>query len=1145
MNNIVENVEAAQMRIARKSFRFLSPLIITPSLFWPLPFVQPATALTIEEARERCRETVGRPIVQACMKGQGRGGDREACRAQASPRVRACVHKAMNAAHGRANVPVPVPIEKQTDAPAPELNAVAASFIAPPRTISDITAILEAERPNASQIEKLTTAADAMPPAAGGSKHDLAWFYYMRGTARAQLGRLNEAIDDANKAMEVGRGAVDASTMGRLQQFAGLQYGYAGNPKRSLEIFQSQIRDTNVKGARGFLFGAHRHISGFLIQMGDVEQAEAYLRRSLALIQEVRTSGLPGKRASYAARGQSWEADIEHHRALIFEARGQFREAEAAYRQAELRRRASISAVLSQKNAPPESQLLQHNDYMVLGQARMKTRQGRFAEAEADARRALLSRLKDQGKYNSLTPRYVMGLADVLIEQGRYSEAEKLARVSLDINREVGVAGDAHSTAQLLSVLGGILSLQRKTKQAAEVYAALDNAIAKWDPQRRQTFDLNGSRIYSLYATDRIEAGIAAAEALLKREISRVGDKHFATAAARGTVAVGYLRAGRDADAIREFRTAIPVLMAAARENADDDDTSVTAARRQRLQGIVEAYIGLLAKNRKDTGTDIESETFRLADAIRGQSVQQAVASSSARMIAKDPALADLIRKGQDLTKQINAQLGTLNNVLALPSSERDESGLKAINAAIDKARVDRDKARSEIGRRFPSYADLIDPSAPTVEDIRGTLRPGEAFLSFYLGRDKSFVWAVPKQGPVAFASIAATAGEIESKVAKLREALEPRAETISDIPPFDLALAYEVYSQLLKPVEAGWKSANSLIVVTNGALGLLPLSLLPTAPVQLKDGEDVPFAAYRNVPWLARSHAVSMVPSAAALRMLRQLPRGSDKREPLIGFGDPYFSVDQAAAALQPSNETPIEVAAVTSRGIPLRRRAAPQTDGVDSADLAQLPRLPDTADELRSIALSLQVDPSKVLHLGSDANERTVKGIDLSRFRIVAFATHGLMPGDLNGLTHPALALSAPNVADVDGDGLLTMEEVLALKLDSDWVVLSACNTGKGVGAGGEAVSGLGRAFFYAGTRTLLVTNWAVHSASARELVTDIFARQASDAKLARAEALRQAMLALMDGPGQKSEAGKTVFTYAHPMFWAPYSIIGDGGG
>ena len=109
---------------------------------------------------------------------------------------------------------------------------------------------------------------------------------------------------------------------------------------------------------------------------------------------------------------------------------------------------------------------------------------------------------------------------------------------------------------------------------------------------------------------------------------------------------------------------------------------------------------------------------------------------------------------------------------------------------------------------------------------------------------------------------------------------------------------------------------------------------------------------------------------------------------------------------------------------------------------------------------------------------------------------------------------------------------------------MVLSACNTGAGAGAGAEAASGLGRAFFYAGTRALLVTNWSVHSQSAKDLVTDLFKRQADDPKLTRGEALRQAMMALADGKGYVDSSGKTEFAYAHPLFWAPYTIIGDGG-
>jgi len=432
----------------------------------------PAWGLTLEQAREQCRDSVGRPIVQACMRTKGFGPGmrpgggpdaepvRAACSAQASPKVKVCMEKAMGAAHGRANVAVAAPVEKKLDPS--EFGALPAGFVAPPRTITDITAILDAEKPDPAVLEKLKTAADATPPA-GTSKRDLAWFYYTRGNARAQLGRLNDAIEDANKAVETGQGAGDAKFVSRLRQFAGSQYAIAGNPKQSLTIFESQIRGTNVKGAKGQLFGGYRQIASLLLQMGDIEQAEAYLRRSQALLQEARTSGFPTWRASYATYGQSWESDIEFNRAMIFEARGQFRDAETAYRQAELRRVASIKPILEQQNAPPESQMRQSIDYLILSQARMKAKQGRLSEAEADARRALVSRLQDQGKYNSFTPRFVMGLASVLVEQGRHDEAEKLARVSIEISREVGIANDSHATANLLLSLGSMLILQRKT----------------------------------------------------------------------------------------------------------------------------------------------------------------------------------------------------------------------------------------------------------------------------------------------------------------------------------------------------------------------------------------------------------------------------------------------------------------------------------------------------------------------------------------------------------------------------------------------------------------------------------------------------------------------------------------------------------
>ncbi|MFZ5714912.1 MAG: CHAT domain-containing tetratricopeptide repeat protein [Bradyrhizobium sp.] len=1098
-----------------------------------------AAALSREAAIENCRMTVGKPIVQACMRSGG--ANLEACRAKASPQVRACAMAALNAANGRANVAVELP--KET---APKLEAGTAlpkDFVAPPRSIADITAVLDGDKPDEKMIAELKSDADAVPTGKE-SRQDLAQLYFDRANARAQLGRLGEAMSDADKAVEVGRGAVNPNLLGRMLQLQSLQHAVAGDPRRSLEIMQRLLRESaSMPGAKGMQFVTNRGIAAVLIQMGDLSQAEAYLRRSQTAIQEARTSGHPNWRAAYAKFGQSWEGELELARALIFEARGQFADAEAAYRNAELRKRASMKAIMDSDDPPAETILLQAIDGAVLSQARMKAKQGRLAEAEVDARRALLSRLKDTGKYNSVTPRFVMGLAGILVDQGRYEEAEKLGRVALEINKTVGVPEDSQATVQLLSQLAGILTLRRQNAEASEMFARIDKAVAGWDPQRRQVFELNPSRILSLYGSGQLDAGIAAAEQLVKKQIARVGDNHFDTASARGTLAVGLMRARRDAEAIREFKAAIPVMMASANENADDENTTVVAARSQRLQTIVESYLLLLG--REGAGKDIGEETFSLADAVRGRSVQQALAASSARAAAKDPALAELVRKEQDLTKQVNAQLGTLNNVLALPAAERDEKGVQQIQASIATLRGQRDKARQEIKQKFPTYADLVSPKPPSVAEIRATLADDEAMLSFYFGQNGSFVWAVPRSGPVVFAPVQAKSGDIETKIRKLREALEPQAAMISDIPPFDLKLGHELYELLLKPVESGWKPAKNLIVVTNGALGLLPLSLLPTAPAEVAAEEDPLFVGYRNVPWLARTHAVSTVPSAAALRTLRQLPPGKPGRGDLVAFGDPYFNSEQHAEAEGGGEKIQVaDAGGNITRGGPLKRRNSPKLEGVDSAELGLLPRLPDTADELKSIALALQADPSKVLFLGKSATESAVKGMNLSGFRILAFATHGLVPGELNGLTQPALALSSPAVTGEGGDGLLTMEEILGLKLDADWVILSACNTGAGAGAGAEAASGLGRAFFYAGTRALLVTNWSVHSQSARQLVTDLFKRQAEDPKLSRSEALRQAAMALADGPGYLNSEGKTEFAYAHPLFWAPYTIIGDGG-
>jgi CHAT domain-containing protein len=177
----------------------------------------------------------------------------------------------------------------------------------------------------------------------------------------------------------------------------------------------------------------------------------------------------------------------------------------------------------------------------------------------------------------------------------------------------------------------------------------------------------------------------------------------------------------------------------------------------------------------------------------------------------------------------------------------------------------------------------------------------------------------------------------------------------------------------------------------------------------------------------------------------------------------------------------------------------------------------------------------PASDIHLRLEATEAAVKTVPLSDYRVIYFATHGLVAGDIKDVAEPSLALSLPKQSTALDDGLLTASEVAQLKLNADWAVLSACNTSAGDKPGAEALSGLARAFFYAGARALLVSHWKVSSTAATRLTTATFDYLKSNPSAGQAEALRRAMLAYMADPSDPDNA--------YPAFWAPFEVAGEG--
>ena len=1004
------------------------------------------------------------------------------------------------------------------------------SFTPPPKTIEDITAILDKEKPDPTAMAEVRATANRSPPT-NISVDALAIFYRDRAIAARKIGDFKKYISDLRTAVNYSKNASDKIRTDTLHDLS-VAESLGGNFASAVK-FRKQGLAATSRRRTGVLSLRQASLARLYALAGDLNAADRLLKDAEATSRFAKFSS---KFADFFA------GFIPRTRAHILDRKGYYDKAEAPYREA-------ISYFTRFRESSPNFRAA---SILILSTGELAEnllRQGKLIEAEVQARSAMSLSLTHAGRYTLHTAVSLKVLTRVIAAQGRAAEAEKLAQAHIEIFEKIGAPADSLSLAHARADLAESLVNQGKWVAAAGEFDSIKQGMAADTTTFDRFFAGNINWALALLGGGRTEEARAVAATAFERARRSLGDRHYDTAEIGGILAMALAQKGERKAALSQFAVALPVLLA--RSRSSDDENTTQAARAVRLRLILEAYIGVLSDIRgsgleREARIDAAAEAFRIADVARGQSVQRALDASSARAAAKDPALADVVRREQDTMKQIGALYGLFANVMAAPTDQRDPAAMRDLRTRIDTLRGARAALAREIEKRFPDYAALMNPKSATIAGTQRSLRAGEAMIATYVGKTKTYVWAVPKTGKATFAIVPLDRERIAAVVGALRGALDPQAATLGDIPPFDVRLSYRLYRALIEPVRNGWKDARSLLVVAHGALGQLPFSVLVTEPGRLATAQSPLFSNHRKVAWLARSHAVTVLPSASALATLRSLPPASPARRGFAGFGDPQFAETRVANARTPETATALASRGLIAvRGMPVHLRAAPKVEGVSSADLAKLPRLPDTADEIKGIALAMNADLTRDVFIGKEANEGRVKSMTLSGYKVLAFATHGLVPGDLNGLTQPALALSSPKVAGGKDDGLLTMGEILGLKLDADWIVLSACNTASGNGAGAEAVSGLGRAFFYAGTRALLVSNWPVETTSARVLTTNIFGRQAKDASLSRAQALRQSLLGLIDGPGFKDGQGNIVFSYAHPIFWAPFSLVGDGGG
>ncbi len=957
------------------------------------------------------------------------------------------------------------------------------------------------------------------PPPSTGSPAELAKTYL----ERAQVARRLQMPERELREIEAGISAVGAEDVEARPLFNRLAQCQADRGDHGAAL-RARRQALKLSTTPGQTYDQQLLIANLHTSLRQRAEARSVLDQAEETLNRLRNG------RNWDRKGSLWQGRYAHALSFYYQTGGQVQQAEPLLRECI----AQIGRHLRGADAEEGSRfyLLSCSDHLagnLLAQGRLREAEAAAADAAAEA--ATLATAQDRPLIRA---RFSGTQVRVLMEQGRYPEARALIeRAVADLKQAVAPEHSAllaHFRWQL-----ALLAMMRGDWREADRLHGAREAGLKGGPQYAvRVGTASPEWVYTLLRLDQRPRALEMARRVVAAREKLFDDRSLGLWEARAFLGLALAANDRGDEALRVLAAAVPrVLELSGGERSSADSGIVRATR---IGWILDGYLRLLGDaarsgDRPVPGLDPVDEGFRVADLARASVVQRALLAATARLDPDSPGLRTLVRREQDLQREVSAVSDALSALLLRTGVAPGDPVVAEMRAELDRLRRDQAVVKRKLREQFPEYARLLEPQPVGLAETARLLQPGEALVAFFSASDRTLVWAVPAGGEAAFAVVPLPPSRLAEEVDRLRQALDPGTQELDQWPPLDFESAHRLYRDLLLPVEVGWRGARELIVVPHGPLGRLPLGVLTTRPFQPEPAE-VRFGELTAAPWLVRDLAVSQLPSAAVLPALRRPGRSAAPR-PFVAFGDPQFRAGGP-------------VPAAPTRGLRRHARAVPSGSNAGAPPLARafevLAPLPDTAAEVREIAGVLTADPQRDLYLGRRATESAVKAADLGQYRTVMFATHGLLPADLRGLFQPALALANPALSGEREDGLLTLEEILGLKLNADWVVLSACNTASPDGRGQEAVSGLGRAFFYAGTRALLVSNWPVESESARLLTTEMFRRQKGDRSVSRAQALREAELALMQRQAT-DERGRPVYSYAHPTFWAPFSLVGDG--
>ncbi|HEY0327289.1 MAG TPA: CHAT domain-containing protein [Allosphingosinicella sp.] len=897
------------------------------------------------------------------------------------------------------------------------------------------------------------------------------------------------------------------------------RYAEALEPARQVLAIQERIADRYSSDVLEALF----NLVGIYTRLGRYSEAETLLIR-----------GLEDSERAYG-RDHFWTRNAVSDLASLYLSQGRYLEAEPLYRRAmetfeRERGRVNVATFGAIRDL-----------------ARLLQIQGRYDEAEELYQAALSDAERENGPDNARTLEMVRGLAELSVARARYGDAEPLFRRALAGYERLDSDWDRDKAA-LFAAVGQLYQAQGRYAEAEPFLRRAPDVLERaLGPDFPDTIDAI-SDLGNLY---RLWGRATEAEPLLRRSLA--GRERVLQPGSPDTLASFEDLLLSWGDPRRTPPDALDIarrFLAGVRDRARQGADQRAQAQRER-EGLTSATrFALFADivwNRVSSAPEqreaLLPETFgALQESVAG-SADRAIAEQAATRYAsgRDPSLAALIAE----RRQLQDEWAALDERLAQRFG--DAAGESEAQAPAVRQELERVQARiaaidAQLEREAPDYLTLIQPRPVGATQARALLAPDEAMLLLVPSRFGTHVMAVTSSG-IEWQRSAWNAERIGQAVRRLRwdagarvsgpaeELAQLHGERADDAPPrFDRNTAHQLYRELIGPVLPRLAGKRRLYVAAGGALAGLPFSLLVS---RAPPGADDNPADLRATHWLADDFELVHIPSIRALATLRTQPAPPNGGAPFIGIGDPSLADVTQARSFGATRGLP------TAQQVFARGRTRSGTPA-DVGALRRMPSLPGTQRELRAVQTALGAPNSAVI-LREQATEPNVRGMTFTGARVVLFSTHGLTSDEASGAGEPGLVLTpppTPETGDEDylaidpaNDGYLGASEVTRLRMDADWVILSACNTA--TGDDDQNLSALARAFLYAGARNLLASHWPVSDDVAPVLIPRTLSLERGGT--ARSQAFQQAMREIRTGSAHPE--------WAHPFYWAPFVLIGDG--